>query len=524
MRLPPNWARATPDDLSAPEPYSLGIGPFGSNLVVRDYRAHGVPLVFVRDIRLERFGGPATKCVTPAKAKELLPHHVRAGDLLITKMGDPPGDTAVYPERCPDGIITADCIRLRPNLEVTSAEYLKYLLRAPAIKDVVLEEVRGVAQQKLSLKRFRKIPFPLAPVNEQRRIVAKIDALTAKSRRAKEALDAIPPLLDKLRQSILAAAFRGDLTADWRAAHPDVVPASQLLERIRAERRRRWEEAELDKMNAKGKPPTDDRWKAKYQEPEPVDESGLPELPEGWCWIRLGELGSNPLETVQTGPFGAQLHTSEFVEDGVPVVAVGNLTGFGFTTRGLYFVTPAKAAALSRYDVQAKDLLFARSGATLGKVCVAPDHAQDWRMTGHILRARLNRTAIMPELAVYALHGAPAVVRQVQSGVRGMTRPGYNTGLLEQIVLPIPPLSEQQALAATIAKCLSQVEALSQLREELLHDTSRLDSSVLAKAFRGELVPQDPNDEPASVLLERIRTESGVQPKQTGRRRKAKTA
>ena len=93
----------------------------------------------------------------------------------------------------------------------------------------------------------------------------------------------MPPLLEKLRQSILAAAFRGDLTKDWRAKHPDVEPASKLLERIRVERRKKWEEAELAKMKAKGKAPRDDRWKGKYKEPEAVDATGLPGLPEGWA-------------------------------------------------------------------------------------------------------------------------------------------------------------------------------------------------------------------------------------------------
>src|SRR5690606_23092422 len=95
----------------------------------------------------------------------------------------------------------------------------------------------------LNKGRFARAPLIVPPLNEQRRIVSKIEALTVRSRRAKEALDAVPTLLDKLRQSILASAFRGDLTADWRAKHPDEEPASVLLERIRAERRRRWEEA-----------------------------------------------------------------------------------------------------------------------------------------------------------------------------------------------------------------------------------------------------------------------------------------
>src|SRR5690606_36004057 len=128
--------------------------------------------------------------------------------------------------------------------------------------------------------------------NEQRRIVGKIEALFERSRRARQALDAIPPLIEKLRQSILAAAFRGDLTADWRAQNPDVEPASVLLERIRAERRRRWEQAYLDKLKAKGKTPKDDKWKSKYNAPAAAATAGLPSLPATWTWARVEELSS----------------------------------------------------------------------------------------------------------------------------------------------------------------------------------------------------------------------------------------
>ena len=131
----------------------------------------------------------------------------------------------------------------------------------------------------LSSRTVEDLELPLPPLAEQQRIVAKIEALQERSRRAREALSEVGPLLEQFRQSVLAAAFRGDLTADWRAAHPNVEPASELLHRIRAERRRRWEQAELVKYEAKGqKPPKN--WKEKYKEPEPVDDSDLAQTPK----------------------------------------------------------------------------------------------------------------------------------------------------------------------------------------------------------------------------------------------------
>src|SRR5260221_3625198 len=99
-------------------------------------------------------------------------------------------------------------------------------------------------QANVSGGKLKDLEVPIPPLNEQRRIVAKLEGLQARSRRARDALDAVPPLLEKLRQSILAAAFRVDLTKDWRAKHKDVEPASELLKRIRTERRKKWEDAE----------------------------------------------------------------------------------------------------------------------------------------------------------------------------------------------------------------------------------------------------------------------------------------
>lgn len=133
--LPVGWCYASPDQVTAFHKNALTIGPFGSSLLKSDYTDEGVPLVFVRDIRSESFGGPETRFVSPKKAEELVSHTVQAGDLLITKMGDPPGDTSIYPEGRPPAIITADCIKLTPHRDVVSAEYLRFTIRAPKLRN-----------------------------------------------------------------------------------------------------------------------------------------------------------------------------------------------------------------------------------------------------------------------------------------------------------------------------------------------------------------------------------------------------
>ena len=217
---------------------------------------------------------------------------LKKGDILLNEgqSRELVGRPAMYRDELPGACFTNSLVRFQASESVDSRfalELFRHWLKSGAFQRIA-QITTNIAH--LGAGRFAEMDFPLPPLEEQRRIAAKLRALQARSRRAREALDAVPPLLEKLRQSILAAAFRGEFTADWRAKNKNVEPASKLLERIRTERRKKWEESELAKQKAKGKAPTDEKWKSKYKEPAAVDTTGLPELPEGWCWSRFEEL------------------------------------------------------------------------------------------------------------------------------------------------------------------------------------------------------------------------------------------
>jgi type I restriction enzyme S subunit len=333
---------------------------------------------------------------------------------------------------------------------------------------------KGYARHYQHLKSARLL---VPPLPEQRRIVAELEKQFTRLEAGVAALRRVQANLKRYRAAVLKAACEGQLVPTEAELHRQrksktapLETGAELLTRILSERRKNW------------------TGRGQYKEPVAPDTANLPPLPESWTWAEFGCLGEDPFNTVQTGPFGAQLHNTEFTETGVPVIAVGNLTGTGFRTDGLYYVTTAKAKQLSRYDVLAGDLLFARSGATLGKVCVAPEAVQDWRMTGHILRARLNRNFINTKIAVYALAALPAVRKQVFGNVRGVTRPGFNTGLLESIWIPLPPLAEQTRIVAEVERRLSVVEELESVVSANLQRATRLRQSILQKAFTGGLV------------------------------------
>lgn len=382
--------------------------------------------------------------------------------------------------------------------DTVGADFLAHGLRAfgPRILDECTKQGTTVAS--VNTEALHAFGFPLPPLNEQKRIVAKIDALTSRSREARQALDEVPALLDKLRQSILAAAFRGDLTKKWREQTRDVEPASALLERIRKERRRKWEEAELAKFKSKGKVPADDKWKAKYKEPEPVDTEGLPELPEGWCWASVEELIVDPLANGRSVPTR---------EDGFPVLRLTALRDgkIDLSERKGGDWTEEQAA---QFLVRDGDFLVSRGNGSLERVALG-GHVRDADPVAFpdtLVRIRPSQSLTDNYFAtVWASPGVRGQVEKKAKTTAGIHK--VSQGDLGSIVIPVAPQGEQTAIVQVAGAGLDHSVNLRLLASALLESVPTLDASILTKAFRGELVPQDPNDEPASILLERIRKE-----------------
>jgi type I restriction enzyme S subunit len=186
------------------------IGPFGSDLKTSDYRDSGIPLVFVRHIRSGNFSGLRPQFVAEDKARQLAAHLARPGDILVTKMGDPPGDAAIYPSGMPDAIVTADCIRWRPS-NVLTAAFLVEWINSHAGQRWIASKTKGVAQQKITLALFRSMPVPVPPADEVAVISRELERLRLELADLADAESDCAALSPVLRQSILAAAFRGDL-------------------------------------------------------------------------------------------------------------------------------------------------------------------------------------------------------------------------------------------------------------------------------------------------------------------------
>jgi type I restriction enzyme S subunit len=339
--------------------------------------------------------------------------------------------------------------------------------------------------------------FP--PLKEQHRIVKKIEALQTRSSKARKALEAIPPLLEKFRQSVLSSAFRGDLTADWRAQNSDIEPAEKLLERIRKERRKRWEEDELAKMKAKGQTPKDDKWKKKYKEPEPVDTTDLPELPEGWCWINIETIGN-----VRGGkrlPKGSSLLNKD---TGYPYIRAGNLKG-GTVKGEIVFLREEDFERISRYTISSNDAYITIVGACIGDAGVIPTEFEGANLT--------ENAAKICELIHYNNNFLGLVLqstllqKQIFGKILSAAQGKLALSRIAQLAVPLCSELEQKEILNMIQKLLGSAEKINEKVTATKELCNTIDQSILSKAFRGEIVPQDPNDEPASQLLKRIKLE-----------------
>ncbi|WP_437724050.1 restriction endonuclease subunit S [Sorangium sp. So ce861] len=497
--LPRGWAWATPMDLASSEDHSLGIGPFGSDLKVSDYRDAGVPLVFVRNVRTQTFGGDRDRYISLAKAEALGAHRVRVGDLLVTKMGDPPGDVCLYPEGEPDAVMTADCIRLRLHEMLNVRKYFLYAFRSDIVRDQIVQRTGGVAQQKISLEKFRTILIPVPPLMEQGRIVAAVEQELSSIDSGVRSLERVLVNIDRFRAAILEAACEGRLVPTEaelaRKEGREYESGDVLLRRILAERRVRWEADQLAMFKAKGQLPRDDRWKAKYEEPKGPNTNEFPEQPEGWLRATLNMICPVFVD--------CEHRTPKYQLDGLPALRPRDVVG------GVLNVNGAARVSEHEYEIQivrrrpvGGDVVYSRE-LSFGWAVVVPEHVRLCLSQGMVLFRPADGVS---SVYLKTFLNSPVGRRQSKRAATGSAHPHVNLGDIRNFVIDVPPIAEQQRILEEVDRRLSVADETEQAVRVLLARGRRLRQAVLKRAFEGKLVPQDPNDEPASVLLERIRS------------------
>jgi type I restriction enzyme S subunit len=447
----------------------------------------------------------------PEHNKHLPPHleprsqiEVKNGDILITCAGPRVrcGVACLVRNTRPRLMMSGKMYRFRVPPEHIDARYLEAYLLTPRAGAAIDKMKTGGSDSGLNLThdRFRRLPVPVAPLREQRRIMDMVEELLSDLDAGVAAVELVRAKLKHYRAAVLKAAVEGALTADWRAQHPAIEPASALLTRILAERRRCWEEGQLAKFQAAGKTPPKD-WEAKYPGPTSPDTMNLPPLPEEWSWTTLDSL-------FVAGPQNGAYFPGERYGSGTPILRIDDYQNGWARDVGDLRRVSASNDDVELYALRADDLVINRvnSMTHIGKCLVVSNALAGCLFESNMMRSSFSSLLVPTFIEAY-LHSSSGRQRLIKGAKWAVNQASINQQDVKRTAVPLPPLAEQAAIVEAVEDQLSVIEHLEGDLEAKLKSAQALRQSILRHAFTGQLVPQDPNDEPAAELLKRIAIE-----------------
>lgn len=498
--LPSNWASARLTEVALINPKSLDQAPTENELV------SFVPMAAVQ----EESGSLDASTLRPWRDVSKGYTRFQENDVLFAKI-TPCMENGKYALakglHGGRGAGSTEFHVFRPS-EALDPKLLLFFLFQPHLRRAARLAMRGAAGQlRVPPEFFSTLEVNLPPRSEQSRIVAEIEKQFTRLDDAVAALKRVQANLKRYRASVLKAACEGRLVPTEaelaRRERRDYEPSSELLKRILAERRSKWEADQLRKMIAAGKPPKDEEWKAKYRQPITADLNGVPPVPEGWIWTSLDAV----LLGIEAGrSFKCEERPPE--QDEIGVVKVSAVTWGEFDEQ-----ESKTCLDSSRHDSQflinEGDFLFSRANTIelVGACVIVKSIHNQLMLSDKILRFRLA-SSMLPEWILYVLRsewGRYEIERLSTGNQESMRNIGQDR--IRSIRIPIPPARELLRILTELDLRATAATECSISAGENVTRAARLRNAVLVRAFSGKLVPQDPHEEPASVLLERIRAE-----------------
>ena len=394
------------------------------------------------------------------------------------------------------------------KIEVTTKGYEPRLLdfALPGYLDAIRDRTSSVTVTHLSSRDMGEIPLPLPPLVEQKRIVAKVEALLARVNAARERLAKVPAILKRFRQSVLAAACSGRLTEDWREEHRVSETAKRFVARLTRERRELWEQRELRRLVAKGKPPNNDRWRGRYR--DPFEPAPLNDMPEKWAAATTSHVALLDV--------GHAFRSSEFSDEGIRLLRGENLEPGSLRWVDARFWPLAKLDGFEHLLVEEGEIILAMDRPLIsGGLKIARTTTED---VPCLLVQRMTRFKMVdPALTgfLYLCLQREEFIGHLSHGLTGSDLPHITGTGVAEYTFALPPMAEQREIVRRVEALFKIADAIEKRVAGATARAEKLTQSVLAKAFRGELVPTEAelarregrDYEPASVLLERILAE-----------------
>lgn len=452
--LPKGWVEVEWNQITATDGFRRG--PFGGNLKKDCFVDDGYAVY-------EQYAPINDDCnsfryfITEDKYNELSGFHVGHGDFLISCSGTM-GKITHVPKGAPKGVINQALLRIRLQDNFVQPDYFLRLFRSPTLQGKVLNKVVGGAIQNLAaVAELKKIKLPVAPINEQTRIVEKLDEVLAQVDTIKVRLDGIPAILKRFRQSVLAAAVSGRLTEEWRQN-------SDYLE----------SEINLAKRNTSIS------------------------VPKSWNTYRLDDV----CDIFSGNAFKSQDLQNE---GDIPVIKISNVQYGKFEVKNQQYLPLEYLKSYKKYAVYPDDLLMALTrpitNETL-KVCRYPDLGVVALLNQRV--CKFNFINDDEKSFFEILFQSSYFKDQVEDNLSETLQPNLSPRDLSKFLVFMPPIDEQKEIVRLVDQYFAFADTIEAQVKKAQARVDNLTQSILAKAFRGELVAQDPDDEPAEKLLERI--------------------
>jgi type I restriction enzyme S subunit len=508
------WALATISELIAHD----GLFIDGDWIESKDQDPDGqIRLIQLADIGDGEFKNKSERFLTYQKAKELGCTFLKQGDILIARMPAPLGRACIFPLKGEEKYVAAvDVCIVRLGSNLMSAKYLSYLINSPDSRKKIESYQKGSTRKRVSRGNLAKIRFPIPPIKQQYQIVATIEELFSELDNGIKNLKIARDQIEVYKHAVIQFAFEGKLTEQWRNAQGEQLNnADELLAVIKEKLQeqyqkdlKEWKQAveawqEAGKKGVKPHKPQKPKYLPDITKQELVK---LPLLPYKWCWVKLSFIAEN----IQIGPFGSLLHKSDYITNGTPLINPSHIKNQRIFPDWDLSVSPEKLSELSNFIMRNGDIVIGRRGE-MGRCAVVTQKEDGFLCGTGSLFIRL-----IPEnnsdFYCYVL-SSQRVKDFLSDQSIGTTMQNLNQEIIHNVPIPLCTFSEQQKIVEEIESKMTLISELENIIEENLQKAEVLRQSILKKAFSGHLVLPDPNDEPASILLERIRTERETTPK-----------
>jgi type I restriction enzyme S subunit len=429
-----------------------------------------------------------------ATDQEVQELRLQPGDVLLNEGGDRDklGRGWVWKGQLPECIHQNHVFRARVRAGAILPELLSHYANSEGQRYFTAQGKQTTNLASISLGKLRGLPVPVPPPAQQAALLLTIDTHFSRLDAATATLERVQRNLERYRASVLKAAVEGRLVPTEaelaKKAGRSYEPASILLKRILAERRRRWEEAELAKLTAKGKPPTDDRWKSRYEEPVGPDFGAeqLPVLPPGWAWATVDQL----LLSLDQGWSPECERRSVDSDEEWGVIKTTAIQHMAYQEGGNKALPSDKSA---RPDLQVRqgDILVTRAGprVRVGVCCLVRHTRHRLMLCDKVYRLRVNVDFVSPGYMELVLN-SPRVMGALERIKSGISDSGLNLtqDKFRELAIPLPPRHEQALIEASVAKSFSVSRALERDAVQSCARIARLRQSILKRAFEGRLV------------------------------------